>query len=50
MKRTLTATCFAMACAVGLGAQQTTGTAGTTGATDPGQRQGRGGSRTVIGS
>ena len=30
MKRVLTATCFAMACAVGLAAQQTTGTAGTT--------------------
>ena len=33
MKRVLTATCFAMACAVGLAAQQTTGTAGTTGTT-----------------
>lgn len=46
MKRLLTATCLAMACAVGLGAQQTTGTSGTT--ADQGG-QGRGGPRTVTG-
>jgi hypothetical protein len=47
MKRVITATCFAMACAVGLSAQQTTGTSGTT---DPQQGgQGRGGPRTVTG-
>jgi len=45
MKRVLTATCFAMACAVGLSAQQTTGTSG---ATDPQGGQGRG-PRTVTG-
>lgn len=45
MKRVLTATCFAMACAVGLAAQQTTGTTGTT---DDQSGQGRG-PRTVTG-
>ena len=45
MKRVLTATCFAMACAVGLAAQQTTG---TTGATEDQSGQGRG-PRTVTG-
>ena len=50
MKRVLTATCFAMACAVGLAAQQTTGTTGTTGTTDDQAGQGgRGGPRTVTG-
>jgi hypothetical protein len=48
MKRVLTATCFAMACAVGLAAQQTTGTAGTTGTTDDQSGQQRG-PRTVTG-
>jgi len=47
MKRVLTATCFAMACAVGLAAQQTTGTTCTT--EDQGGGQGRGGPRTVTG-
>lgn len=46
MKRVLTATCFAIACAVGLSAQQTTGTTGTT---DQGGQGGRGGPRTVTG-
>jgi len=45
MKRVLTATCFAMACAVGLAAQQTTG---TTGSTEDQSGQGRG-PRTVTG-
>ncbi|HEX4565300.1 MAG TPA: hypothetical protein VH138_01665 [Vicinamibacterales bacterium] len=45
MKRVITATCFAMACAVGLAAQQTTG---TTGATPDQSGQGRG-PRTVTG-
>src|SRR5579859_7576649 len=49
MKRVLTATCFAMACAVGLAAQQTTGTTGTTGTTEDQGGQGRGGPRTVTG-
>jgi hypothetical protein len=48
MKRVLTATCFAMACAVGLAAQQTTGTAGTTGTTEDQSGQQRG-PRTVTG-
>lgn len=48
MKRVLTATCFAMACAVGLAAQQTTGTAGTTGTTEAQSGQSRG-PRTVTG-
>src|SRR5262249_27688929 len=38
MKRVLTATCFAMACAVGLAAQQPQQTAGTAGAADQSQR------------
>jgi hypothetical protein len=45
MKRLLTATCFAMACAVGLAAQQTTGTTGTS---EDQSGQGRG-PRTVTG-
>ncbi|HTM23718.1 MAG TPA: hypothetical protein VL225_00910 [Vicinamibacterales bacterium] len=45
MKRALMATCFAMVCAVGLAAQQT---AGTTGTTDPQAGQ-RGGPRTFTG-
>jgi len=45
MKRLLTATCFAMACAVGLAAQQTTGTTGTS---DDQNGQARG-PRTVTG-
>ena len=45
MKRVVTATCFAMACAVGLAAQQTTGTTGTT---EDQSGQGRG-PRTVTG-
>lgn len=49
MKRLLTATCFAMACAVGLAAQQTTGTTGTSGTTADQSGQGRGGPRTVTG-
>jgi hypothetical protein len=49
MKRLLTATCFAMACAVGLAAQQTTGTTGTSGTTAEQGGQGRGGPRTVTG-
>jgi hypothetical protein len=49
MKRLLTTTCFAMACAVGLVAQQqTTGTSGTTATTTDQQGQ-RGGPRTVTG-
>lgn len=46
MKRLLTATCFAMACAVGLAAQQTTGATGTTG-----EQAGQGGRgpRTITG-
>jgi hypothetical protein len=43
MKRVLTATCFAMACAVGLAAQQTTGTTGSEG------QSGQSRSRTVTG-
>lgn len=49
MKQLLTATCFAMACAVGLAAQQTTGTTGTSGTTADQAGQGRGGPRTVTG-
>ncbi len=48
MMRVVTATCFAMACAVGLAAQQTTGTTGTTGTMDDQGGQGRG-PRTVTG-
>ena len=48
MKRLLTATGFAMACAVGLAAQQTTGTTGTSGTTADQSGQGRG-PRTVTG-
>ena len=46
MKRVLIATCFAMACAVGLAAEQTTG---TTGATDQSGQSGRADPRTVTG-
>ena len=49
MMRVLTATCFAMACAVGLAAQQTTGTTGTTDQGGQGGQGGRGGPRTVTG-
>jgi hypothetical protein len=49
MKRLLTAMGFAMACAVGLAAQQTTGTTGTSGTTADQAGQGRGGPRTVTG-